>query len=63
LEHKVEFNVSSSIGGRYNIEFEDKETKSLNVTVRGQKVETSIKDGKLALDLFAGDNGVTINFN
>jgi hypothetical protein len=62
LEHKVEFNVSSSIGGRYNIEFEDKETKSLNVTVRGQKVETSIKDGKLALDLFAGDNGVTINF-
>jgi hypothetical protein len=62
LVHDVSFSINTSIGGRYVIDFEDKKAEIIGLVVGGRKIEGSIKDGKLALDLFVGENTVNINY-
>jgi hypothetical protein len=61
-EHVANFTINTSVGGRYVIKFEDKETEAIELKISDKVVETKIKDGILALDLLAGKNNVSIKF-
>jgi len=62
LVHNVSFSINTSIGGRYVIDFEDKKAEVISLLIGGNKVESAIKDGKLSIDLFVGENKVNLNY-
>ncbi len=62
LVYDASFNINTSVGGRYIVNFEDKETESVQVFVNGVMIEDKIKEGVLALDLLAGKNQVKVTF-
>lgn len=59
-EHNLQFMIESSIGGRYNIKFEDKNAKIDKLTLNNGVLANQIKDGVLALDLIAGQNQINM---
>lgn len=60
--YESSFIINSSIGGRYIIEFDNKNSEIVDLMVSNSKSENKIKDGKLALDLFAGQNQINMSF-
>jgi hypothetical protein len=62
VEHLANFTINTSVGGRYVVKFEDKETEAIKLKIGGNIVETKIKDGILALDLLAGENNISLEF-
>ncbi len=62
LAHNLQFNINTTIGGRYQIIFEDKAAELINLNINGREINTKIKDGVLILDLFVGENKVKLGF-
>jgi len=62
LKHNISFVVNSSIGGKYNIVFEDKKVEVLKIKVGEAIIYNRVRDGILSLDLLAGENNIDIQF-
>ena len=60
LTYKANFNINTSLGGKYKIIFEDKDIELESLSINNNKIKNEIKDGNLFIDLYAGVNKVSL---